>query len=158
MAKIILDKSDQEKILEKVKKEVLSSLSSELNNISEIRLFGSILRWEFGHIPEGKETSGGKRFWSDIDFLIIAKKEFEPLSSWKEKFKTNHGYWLCYHYPPGIEVNINFMGKEITLPVPVGFAIIYEDTLKDSAKKQQSIKDGLPLAKSFFKKTYERIY
>jgi predicted nucleotidyltransferase len=158
MAKIILDKINQEKILEHVKKEVLSSLTSELNNISEIRLFGSILRWEFGHIPEGKETSTGKRYWSDIDFLIIAKKNFKPLPNWREKFKTAHGYWFCYYLPNGINVNIEFQNKDITLAVPVGFAVIYEDALNDPIKKNQSIKDGLPLRKSLFKKMYIKIY
>ena len=151
MGKIILSKSNQKRILKIIKKEVLSSLASQSKNISEIRVFGSILRWEFGHIPNGKATSSGIRYWSDIDFLIIVKDNFKPPSSWKEKFKTKHNYWFCYHLPKGIRVKLEFQGKIIKPAIPVAFAVINENTIEDPLKKKQSVKDGLPLIKGYIR-------
>lgn len=93
------------------------------------------------------------RYWSDIDFLIIAKDGFKPPKDWKTKFATEHGLWSCYYIPKGIPVDIN----EETVDVPVGIAVVFEDILKDKAKLNQCESDGLPLTKSFLKKRYVKI-
>jgi len=157
MAKIILPRNEQMRLLKHVKDLTLHQLSGELKYVREIRLFGSILRWEFGHIPEGKKTSSGIRYWSDVDFLIIAREGFRPLPHWREKFRTNHG-WLCYYLPGGIILDTYLEGKPVKSEIPVSYAVVFEETLKNKANIAQLIGDGLPLKNSLFKKSYERIH
>ncbi|MBU0894820.1 MAG: nucleotidyltransferase domain-containing protein [Nanoarchaeota archaeon] len=157
MTKTTLTKQEQKEILEKAKKLCLSELKSQLDKVKHIRLFGSIIRNEFGYNPKGKKTSKGIRKWSDIDFLLIVKDGFKIPKKWKEKFKVSDKSWFCYYLPKGMKIKAKIKNKTVNPSVEFAFAVIYENALKDKAKYKRIAITGLPFKKSIFKKRYIRV-
>ena len=153
--KQLLDKKQQKDIKEYSKNYILKIFKPQLNNILEIRIFGSILRNEFGFIPKGKKTASGIRYWSDIDFVIIAKKEFELDYNWKHKFTTKEGYWSGYDLVGGMPYKIFLDNEQKNIDIPLGMGLVFEDMLLHNIKVEQVVIDGLCLDK---KTSYELVY
>lgn len=146
MNKELLSLEEQEIVKNFVTEKVLQILRDQLEEIIEIRMFGSIIRKEFGHIPKGKKTSTGVRYWSDIDFVIITTDSFKINDYWKHKFTTKEKYWSAYELKEDLSIGVIFNDEPIKLKVPVGAALIYESLLYDAKKRKQIIKDGVAIS------------
>ena len=79
--KIVLSKSEQKKIFEKVKKFVLKDLLPN-PKINKILMFGSLVKGTFGKY----EKPFKKRIYSDVDILLFVEDDFKVPKHWKEHF------------------------------------------------------------------------